>query len=72
MEKKINKSRNRMFEAKLLEIFETCYENDTDNCTLTLEYDKAILEVDFTFRVKRKDDVDGNLLDNCTDFEENE
>lgn len=42
-----------MFEAKILELFEMCYENDTDNCTLTLEYDKAILEVDLAFRVKR-------------------
>ena len=53
----MNKEYSREFQSDLLDLFKMCYENHTDNCTLTFEYpkSKAIFEIDFTFRVKKKE-----------------
>ena len=45
---------SREFQKDLLDLFEMCYENHTDSCTLTFEYSKAVLEIDFTFSVKKR------------------
>jgi hypothetical protein len=54
------KNINKEFQNNLLDLFKMCYENHTDNCTLTFTYPNVVMEVDFTFRVKgrSKDDND--------------
>ena len=56
MGKSINtqKEYSREFQNKLLDLFEMCYENHTDSCTLTFEYPNAVMEIDFTFRAKKR------------------
>ncbi len=48
---------SRDFENKLLDLFEMCYKNNTDSCTVTYEYPDVVMEVDFTFRAKKAEDV---------------
>ena len=46
---------NNAFQKKLLDIMMDCHENDTDSCTITIDYSKAALEVDMTFRLIPKE-----------------
>lgn len=46
---------NNAFQKKLLDILMDCHENDTDSCTITIDYSKATLEVDMTFRLIPKE-----------------
>lgn len=46
---------NNAFQKKLLDIMIDCHENDTDSCTCTIDYSKATLEVDMTFRLISKE-----------------
>jgi hypothetical protein len=46
---------SREFQKELLNICERCYKEESDNCTITFEYSRAVIEVDFTFRVRSKD-----------------
>lgn len=41
------------FQKNLLDLLEMCYENETDSCTLTFEYPSVVIEIDFTFSVKK-------------------
>lgn len=61
MEKTIEtkKEFSREFQNDLLGLFEKCYENHTDSCTVTFEYSNAVMEVDFTFRAGKKVEEDG-------------
>lgn len=59
MTNETEKEYSREFQNNLLDLFEMCYENHTDNCTLTFEYPNAVMEVDFTFRAKKRVE-DGN------------
>lgn len=43
------------FQNNLLDLFEICYKNHTDSCTVTFEYPNVVMEVDFTFRAERED-----------------
>lgn len=43
------------FQKKLLDIMMDCHENDTDSCTITIDYSKVTLEVDMTFRLILKE-----------------
>ena len=43
------------FQKKLLDIMMDCHENDTDSCTITIDYTKVTLEVDMTFRLIPKE-----------------
>ena len=43
------------FQKKLLDIMIDCHENDTDSCTITIDYSKVTLEVDMTFRLITKE-----------------
>lgn len=45
---------SREFQMNLLNLFEMCYKNHTDSCTLTFEYPNAVMEVDFTFRAMKR------------------
>ncbi len=45
---------SREFQKNLLDLFEMCYENHTDSCTVTFEYPNAVMEIDFTFRAKKR------------------
>lgn len=47
---------SREFQNNLLDLFEMCYENHTDSCTVTFEYPNAVMEIDFTFRAKKRTD----------------
>jgi len=48
------KEYSREFQNNLLDLFEMCYENHTDSCTVTFEYPNAVMEIDFTFRAKKR------------------
>lgn len=50
----VQKEFSRDFQKNLLDLLEMCYENETDSCTLTFEYPSALLEIDFTFSVKKR------------------
>ena len=62
MEKTIytQKEFSREFQEELLNLFEMCFKNHTDTCTLTFEYPNAVMEVEFTFSAK-KNGEDGNV-----------
>lgn len=42
------------FQKGLLDLAEMCVKAHTDGCTLTFDYDDAVLETELTFKVKRK------------------
>lgn len=50
-EKKFSKE----FQNELLDLFKMCYENHTDNMTLTFEYPKVKMAVEMTFKVEKVD-----------------
>lgn len=50
---------SREFQNNLLDLCKMCYENHTDTCTGTFEYPNGVMEIDFTFRVKKRVE-DGN------------
>ena len=58
--KDTKKKFSKEFQNTLLDLGEMCYKNNTDTCTVTFEYPNAIMEVDFTFRVKKRGEEDGN------------
>lgn len=58
--KDTEKEFSKEFQNTLLDLGEMCYKNNTDTCTVTFEYPNAIMEVDFTFRVKKRGEEDGN------------
>ena len=47
------------FKKDLLDLVETCFKNQTDNITVSFDYDNCVLDVDMTFRVHKKDEVKG-------------
>lgn len=53
------KEYSKEFQMNLLDLCKMCYENNTNGCTLTFEYPNAVMEIDFTFRVKKRVE-DGN------------
>lgn len=55
------KEYSKEFQNNLLDLFEMCYENHTDTCTVTFEYPNSVMEIDFTFRArKRTEDENDN------------
>ena len=55
------KEYSKEFQNNLLDLFEMCYENHTDTCTVTFEYPNSVMEIDFTFRArKRAEDENDN------------
>ena len=48
------KEYSREFQNNLLDLFEMCYENHTDTCTVTFEYPNSVMEIDFTFRARKR------------------
>jgi len=44
------------FEKDILDLAEKCFKNQTDHIIVSLDYDNAVLDVDMTFRVYKKDD----------------
>lgn len=55
----VKKEYSGEFQNNLFDLLEMCYKNHTDSCTLTFEYPNAVMEIDFTFRVKERVE-DGN------------
>lgn len=49
-----SKEFSKEFQNNILDLFEMCYENHTDTCTVTFEYNNAVMEIDFTFRAKKR------------------
>ncbi len=50
MEINAKKSFSKEFQYDLLTLYEMCYENNTDSCTVTFDYPNSYLSIDFTFR----------------------
>lgn len=44
------------FKHDILDLLEKCIEAKTDSMTITFEYNKAILDIDLTFRVYSKEE----------------
>lgn len=42
------------FQKGLLDLAEICVKAHTDGCTLTFDYEDAVLETELTFNVRRK------------------
>ena len=43
------------FQKDILYLAEECFENQTDNITVSFDYDNCVLNIDMTFRVYKKD-----------------
>ncbi len=46
------------FEKDILDLDEKWFRNQTDHIIVSLDYDNAVLDVDMTFRVYKKDEVE--------------
>jgi hypothetical protein len=46
------------FQKNILDLAEKCFKNQTDHIIVSLDYDNAVLDVDMTFRVYKKDEVE--------------
>lgn len=46
------------FRNDLLDLFEICFNNQTDNITVSFNYDNCTLDIDMTFRVYTKDNIE--------------
>ena len=46
------------FQKDILYLAEECFENQTDNITVSFDYDNCVLDIDMTFRVYKKDEVE--------------
>lgn len=57
---KTEKSFSPEFQHELLDLVEMCVDNHTDGLTLTFEYPHGSVEVEMTFKVKAKEQEDGN------------
>lgn len=45
------------FQWDILDLAEKCFDNNTDNITVSFDYDNCVLDIDMTFRVYKKDEV---------------
>lgn len=43
------------FQKDMLDLLEKCIKNNTDRLTISLDYERAILDIDITFKVHRKE-----------------
>ena len=46
------------FQKDILDLAEKCFKNQTDNITVSFDYDNCVLDIDMTFRVYKKDEVE--------------
>jgi hypothetical protein len=46
------------FQRGILDLAEKCFKNQTDNITVSFDYDNCVLDVDMTFRVYKKDEAE--------------
>jgi hypothetical protein len=46
------------FQRDILDLAEKCFKNQTDNITVSFDYDNCVLDVDMTFRVYKKDEAE--------------
>jgi hypothetical protein len=46
------------FEKDILDLAEKCFKNHSDHIIVSLDYDNAVLDIDMTFRVYKKDEVE--------------
>ena len=58
---KTEKSFSPEFQHELLDLVEMCVDNHTDGLTLTFEYTHGSVEVEMTFKVKAKEQGNGNI-----------
>ncbi len=42
------------FQEDVVELLEKCMNHQTDSITITLDYGKAILDIDMTFKLRRR------------------
>ena len=52
----MDKEFNADFEKDILDLAEKCFKNQTDHIIISFDYDDAVLDVDMTFRVYKKDE----------------
>ena len=45
---------SKEFQNELFDLLKLCYENHTDNMTLTFEYPKVKIDVEMTFKAEKK------------------
>jgi hypothetical protein len=45
------------FQRDILNLAEECFKNQTDNITVSFDYDNCVLDIDMTFRVYKKDEA---------------
>jgi septum formation topological specificity factor MinE len=46
------------FQRDILDLAEKCFKNQTDHITVSFDYDNAVLDIDMTFRVYKKDEAE--------------
>lgn len=46
------------FQWDILDLAEKCFENQTDNITVSFDYDNCVLDIDMTFRIYKKDEAE--------------
>lgn len=54
----MDKEFSKDFEKDILDLAEKCFKNQTDHIIVSLDYDNAVLDIDMTFRVYKKDEVE--------------